>query len=50
MTERIIFLLDNPVIAREMGRRGWETVRERFLITRGLWDELMLLKTMLQHP
>ncbi|MBE0465757.1 MAG: glycosyltransferase [Candidatus Desulforudis sp.] len=46
MAERIGFLLNNPVMAREMGRRGRETVRERFLITRGLWDEMMLLKTL----
>lgn len=49
MAERIGFLLENPVMAREMGRRGRETVRERFLITRGLWDEMMLLKTLTQQ-
>jgi trehalose synthase len=49
MAERIAFLLENPVMAREKGRRGRETVRERFLITRGLWDELMLIKTVLQN-
>lgn len=48
MAERIAFLLENPTVAQEMARRGKETVRERFLITRGLWDELMMLKTVMQ--
>jgi len=48
MAKRLTFLLENPAIAYEMGRRGKETVRERFLITRGLWDELMMLKSTLQ--
>jgi trehalose synthase len=49
MAERIAFLLENPTMAQEMARRGKETVRERFLITRGLWDELMLMKTVTQN-
>lgn len=47
MAERIAFLLQNPAAAREMGKRGRETVRERFLITRGVYDELVLFKNLL---
>jgi trehalose synthase len=45
---RILYLLEHPVEAQVMGRRARETVRERFLITRGLWDELMLVKSLLR--
>ncbi len=47
MADRITYLLQNPAVAREMGKRGKETVKERFLITRGLYDELLLFKNIL---
>lgn len=47
MAERITYLLQNPAAAREMGKRGKETVKERFLITRGIYDELSLFKNIL---
>ncbi|MBO8127753.1 MAG: glycosyltransferase [Peptococcaceae bacterium] len=46
MALRISYLLRNPLLAREMGRRGQATVKERFLITRGIWDELTLVKNL----
>lgn len=48
MAARILYLLEHPVQAEVMGRRARKTVRERFLITRGLWDELMLVKSLLR--
>lgn len=44
MVERIIYLLQHPLMAKEMGKRGKEGVKERFLITRGIYDELYLFK------
>lgn len=41
--ERIAELVRDPGLAIEMGRAGHERVRERFLITRVLEDELRLL-------
>ncbi len=41
--ERIIKILQNPELAEEMGKKGKETVRENFLITRLLSDYLELL-------
>lgn len=37
------YLLNNPAIAEEMGRRGRERVRQHFLITRHVEDYLSLL-------
>ncbi|MGQ9512950.1 glycosyltransferase [Thermodesulfitimonas sp.] len=48
MAARILYLLEHPLQAQVMGRRARETVRERFLITRGLWDELMLVRNLLR--
>ncbi|MEW5762979.1 MAG: glycosyltransferase [Bacillota bacterium] len=48
MAQRIKYLLLNPYFAREMGKRGKEAVKERFLITRGIKDELKLFKNHLQ--
>lgn len=48
MIERIVHLLQNPAIAQVIGTRARESVRERFLITRGIWDELMLIKNTLE--
>lgn len=41
--EKIIELLGNPSLAKEIGKRGKNTVREKFLITRLLSDYLDLL-------
>jgi trehalose synthase len=41
--ERIVEILKNPSLAREMGTKGKETVRKKFLITRLLSDYLELL-------
>lgn len=41
--ERIIYLLENPSKAEEIGKKGKETVREKFLITRLLADYIDLL-------
>jgi len=40
-------LLDHPEKARAMGERGREHVRQHFLCTQGLRDELMLLRSLL---
>lgn len=40
--EKIIYLLKNPEKANQVGEKGRETVREKFLITRLLLDELKL--------
>ncbi len=42
LADRIIYLLENPALADEMGRKGKETVRSKFLITRLLSDYLDL--------
>jgi trehalose synthase len=44
---RIVELVSDPGLAIELGRSGRERVRERFLITRVLEDELRLLSTVL---
>ena len=44
--ERVVELVRDPGLAIEMGRAGRERVRERFLITRVLEDELRLLATL----
>lgn len=44
--ERIVELVRDPGLAIEMGRAGRERVREHFLITRALEDELRLLASL----
>lgn len=41
--DKIIYILKNPDLAEEMGRKGRRTVRENFLITRLLSDYIDLL-------
>lgn len=41
--DKIVELLKNPRLAKEMGRKGKETVRGKFLVTRILLDYLDLL-------
>jgi trehalose synthase len=48
MVERITYLLEHPLSAKVMGKRGKEGVKERFLITRGIYDELNLFKNLIQ--
>ncbi len=44
---RIIDLIKNPDMGRELGKRGKEVVRERFLITRLIIDYLNMMDEML---
>lgn len=46
MAAKILYLLRHPEEAAAMGKRGRETVRAKFLITRGVEDELRLLKSL----
>lgn len=46
--ERTIEFLKNPALAKEMGKKGKETVRGKFLITRMLSDYLDLLSDISQ--
>ncbi|MCD6452979.1 MAG: glycosyltransferase [Dehalococcoidales bacterium] len=43
-TERIVTLLQNRALARELGAKGKERVQREFLITRLVRDELRLIK------
>jgi trehalose synthase len=45
--ERVVELVRDPGLAIEMGEAGRERVRERFLVTRVLEDELALMATVL---
>jgi trehalose synthase len=45
--ERIVHLLKNPDVAKSMGEKARETVREKFLITRLLSDYLYMLNSIL---
>jgi trehalose synthase len=45
--QRIVELVRDPGLAIEMGESGRERVRERFLVTRVLEDELKLVATVL---
>jgi trehalose synthase len=48
--ERIVELVRDPGLAIEMGQAGREHVRERFLVTRALEDELRMLEAVLTGP
>lgn len=41
--DKTLEILKNPGLAKELGRKGHETVKEKFLITRSLMDYLNLL-------
>ena len=45
--ERVVELVRDPGLAIEMGKAGQERVRERFLVTRALGDELRVLESAL---
>ncbi|MEW6183423.1 MAG: glycosyltransferase [Bacillota bacterium] len=49
LIERIMYLLKNPAMAQTIGSRARESVRERFLITRGIWDELTMIKGIVEN-
>lgn len=44
---RILHLLKNPGLGRQMGQAGWAGVRDNFLITRLVRDELAMLNSVL---
>jgi trehalose synthase len=46
--DRVVQLLKNPELAQEMGKKGRETVRKDFLITRLVSDHLDLLNEMIK--
>ena len=46
--DRIVQILTNPSLAREVGKRGREVVRKKFLITRLLLDYLELLNDIIK--
>jgi len=48
--EKIIEILKHPTLGKELGEKGRETVKEKFLITRLLSDYLDLLKTFWIYP
>jgi trehalose synthase len=48
--ERMLWLLHHPEEAREIGERGCAVVRDRFLITRLIADELRLYGSLLRAP
>jgi trehalose synthase len=45
--ERLLYLLGNPKVGAQMARSGKEIVRERFLLTRLIADELELYASLL---
>lgn len=47
--ERTLWLLRNPKEGKEIGARGREVVRERFLLTRLIGDELRLYASLLKE-
>ena len=46
--ERIVYLLKNPAVAQRLGKKGKEIVRQNFLMTRLLRDELRLVKSLVE--
>ena len=46
--DRIIQILQNPDMAKQMGKKGKEIVREKFLITRHILDYLELLNDVMK--
>ncbi len=45
--DKIVYLLQNPAMGRRLGKKGKENVRQNFLLTRLLRDELFLIKSLL---
>lgn len=46
--EKMVYLVKNQEIAKEMGKRGREVVRQKFLLPRLLRDELKLIEKIIQ--
>jgi len=44
--DKIVYLLENPAVAIRLGKEGKEIVRQNFLMTRLLRDELRLIKSL----
>ena len=45
--DKVLYLLENPEVAAELGREGKEHIRQNFLMPRLLKDELRLIKSLL---
>lgn len=45
--EKVVYLLEHPDIAHELGQKGREHIRENFLMPRLLRDELALIKSLM---
>ena len=45
--EKVVYLLEHPDVAHELGQRGREHIRENFLMSRLLKDELTLIKELI---
>jgi len=46
--EKIVYLLENPAVAQRLGKAGKEIVKQNFLLTRLVRDELTLVKSLLK--
>ena len=45
--EKVVYLLEHPNVAHELGQRGREHIKENFLMSRLLKDELTLIKELI---
>jgi len=45
--ERVVYLLENPETAKELGKQGREYIKHNFLMPRLLRDELALIKSLI---
>ncbi len=45
--EKIVYLLENPAVSQSLGKQGKEIVRQNFLSTRLIRDELRLIKSLI---
>jgi trehalose synthase len=46
--EKVLYLLQHPDIATELGQEGKEHIRQNFLMPRLIKDELSVIKSLLQ--
>ena len=47
--EKVLYLLQHPDIAAELGREGKEHIRQNFLMPRLIKDELSLIRSLVQN-
>ena len=47
--EKIVYLLENPEVGQRLGKEGKEIVRQNFLMTRLVRDELRLVKSLIER-